>query len=224
MAIKLKEFKIKPYEGEILTRHGHLRVGDLFDKLKHKSTQRVVHGKIKGVSVLFTNFNIYYLNYKTNNNVCKCGICGAKATHVSLVTLKHNNKKSFRFFTIKDKKEMIFNIDHIIPVSKGGSNDIDNLQITCKDCNSLKSNKLPNEITDFVESIKPFLINNVSNKTKENIVPRISVLNNVPGPKHITNNVDKPNYKNNIVFKQCYKINNVGLDVTWTSTMFANNV
>lgn len=33
-------------------------------------------------------------------------------------------------------------IDHIIPLSSEGTNDIDNLVIACKQCNSKKSNKM----------------------------------------------------------------------------------
>lgn len=52
-----------------------------------------------------------------------CQYCGHKAPDVLLV------------------------IDHIQPVSKGGTNDILNLTTSCKDCNSGKSNKQLNETT-----------------------------------------------------------------------------
>ena len=37
----------------------------------------------------------------------------------------------------------ILHVDHIIPVSKGGTSDMGNLQTLCQDCNLGKSNRLP---------------------------------------------------------------------------------
>lgn len=37
-------------------------------------------------------------------------------------------------------------IDHIIPISRGGTNAMDNLRCTCEDCNKLKSNRLDDEM------------------------------------------------------------------------------
>lgn len=44
-------------------------------------------------------------------------------------------------------------VDHIIPLSKGGTDDTENLQCTCKMCNRLKSDMLPSEFTAFVRHI-----------------------------------------------------------------------
>lgn len=40
------------------------------------------------------------------------------------------------------RKDIDLNIDHVIPVSEGGSNDLDNLALTHWRCNDLKRNLL----------------------------------------------------------------------------------
>lgn len=47
-------------------------------------------------------------------------------------------------------------VDHIIPISRGGAPyDIDNLQLTHRRCNRLKSNKLSKDFEDAKENLCP---------------------------------------------------------------------
>ena len=46
-----------------------------------------------------------------------------------------------------------FTIDHILPISRNGSNDLDNLQCTCKQCNGIKQNLTEPELMDVLVQI-----------------------------------------------------------------------
>lgn len=41
-------------------------------------------------------------------------------------------------------------IDHAIPLSRGGTDGMENMRISCKMCNRLKGDMLPDEFTRFV--------------------------------------------------------------------------
>ena len=42
---------------------------------------------------------------------------------------------------LKDSSNKTFHVDHIVPRSKGGSNEMSNLQVLCSECNLGKSNR-----------------------------------------------------------------------------------
>lgn len=51
-----------------------------------------------------------------------------------------------------DMSESGYHVDHVYPLSKGGSNNPDNLQLLCPTCNRSKADKLPEEWRDSLES------------------------------------------------------------------------
>lgn len=44
-----------------------------------------------------------------------------------------------------------FSIDHVTPVSRGGTHDFENLVVACRSCNSAKGNR---PVHEFVESLR----------------------------------------------------------------------
>ena len=46
-----------------------------------------------------------------------------------------------------------FTVDHIIPLGRGGTNDMDNLQGVCKVCNEFKANIFPEQFIDRITEI-----------------------------------------------------------------------
>ena len=62
----------------------------------------------------------------------------SKSTRVSVL---HRDKYKC-IFCGRSSQQIELQIDHIIPFSQGGSNEIDNLQTLCIDCNQGKSDRL----------------------------------------------------------------------------------
>lgn len=72
-----------------------------------------------------------------------CPICGVQGSFFAKE--KHENDKSYHlnlYAVTEDGKEILMTKDHIYPHSKGGSDNLDNLQPMCIVCNMLKGNKI----------------------------------------------------------------------------------
>lgn len=78
-----------------------------------------------------------------HNKGCKCVKCGEIGT-LLLDTVQINKKGIIisRHVNLYSDNLKLMTIDHIHPKSKGGSDDIDNLQPMCMTCNNKKSNKI----------------------------------------------------------------------------------
>ena len=83
------------------------------------SRQKLLNGGSEKNTRKTIPLNIRWVVLKKNNYTCvKCGQSPAKNNDVEL------------------------EIDHILPVAKGGNNDIENLQTLCRECNQGKKDKM----------------------------------------------------------------------------------
>lgn len=76
-----------------------------------------------------------------HNSNCTCQICGKPIT--------------FEEFTI----------DHIIPLAKGGTNEMSNLQSSCFRCNRIKSDVLPDDFNETIQNIILYRMHNNYDKS-----------------------------------------------------------
>lgn len=67
-----------------------------------------------------------------------CSVCGLKGLFFALETDKGGGIH-LDLYGKEDDLEILLTIDHIVPKSKGGANNIINYQTMCKYCNELKS-------------------------------------------------------------------------------------
>lgn len=78
-------------------------------------------------------------------------IKNAHGSHTAQEIQEQLNRQKRRCYYCKAKlgnKRSSYHKDHVIPLSRGGSNDISNIVLTCRTCNLRKGNKLLHEWLD----------------------------------------------------------------------------
>lgn len=171
--------------------------GDKFYTNKTFSISEILDLYASGVETYTykqATFNIKkspYLDFLFSENPCKvdfrCHICGTRASHFRII--KNQDKYFLGLFAFSKASNGIiydiFNKDHIIPKSAGGGNGLDNLQVACKHCNTIRG---PRDINQNLNSkIYNFFEEQEKNIKRKN---RIHLKESV---KHLINKARKHN-------------------------------
>ena len=87
--------------------------------------------------------SLRYANFKYNGTSCvKCRIKG-KYFRLERSAGDNVKKRHFNLYGVNSKgEEILMTMDHILPKSLGGEDDVRNLQTMCEKCNSKRGNPL----------------------------------------------------------------------------------
>jgi 5-methylcytosine-specific restriction endonuclease McrA len=117
----------------------HLGVVPLDDVLPFLTVDRsrreyIVAGKSYPVKMDSTRYKVFRANRF-------CVGCGLEGTALMLDLAHGASAPHFNLYGVEDGELILMTKDHIIPVSKGGTNAPDNLQTMCYTCNHDKADK-----------------------------------------------------------------------------------
>lgn len=97
---------------------------------------------------IYIGKNIKGLVYEKDKGICQ--LCGRKINQF----------------------ESDWNIDHIVPLSRGGDNTMDNYQLTCKSCNAIKDSMTSKEMMKSMTNILSYQFIEKSDKSFEDQIVR----------------------------------------------------
>jgi len=105
----------------------------------HVDRRRAERMEVDGFSV--RKMSLRYMTFYQKGT--KCVTCGKEGTHF---LLRGDKGSKVRHFELYADDGTLMTKDHIIPRSKGGKNNVSNLQTMCEPCNIAKWDKMPEDM------------------------------------------------------------------------------
>lgn len=90
-----------------------------------------------------------YMTFYQKGTTCAC--CGKRGTHFKLCGEPGTNRRHFNLFA---DDGTLFTKDHILPASKGGKDNVANMQPMCEPCNLAKGNSHPDVKISYIVATK----------------------------------------------------------------------
>lgn len=159
--LRIKSIKHRNPSTQRYIRHSYWKVTEVLALLKKSKSKSLKYfsvppGRVKTTT---TKNSLFLLNATKWSGQCRCDICGLVGQYFVLEKEAATTPSyHFNLYSLDPKthQEIYFNIDHIRPKSKGGTNEMKNLQLTCQVCNSHKANRFTryDNFKDLVAQIK----------------------------------------------------------------------
>ena len=179
-------------------------IQEVFNLLGEDSLKlnKLPYGKDSKVDIEVDGFKVHkfslrYMTFFQKGITCSC--CGKMATHFTLDPDTNGATADFRrHFNLRADDGTLFTKDHIQPKSKGGLDEVSNMQTYCTNCNSEKGNtwegissreyitatnkngdkKLFTSIKAAVNTLLPGMPSTKSLKTNEAVAKKIKEVRN----------------------------------------------
>lgn len=142
-AIRQKNEKRKKAKGRKVHRAAYSRAGTLDVDFVLQN----VGSQVKTKFGVLGNCASWRIQAYAVNGVT-CVVCGLVGNMVAIEKnrIQKTKKHHLNLYHVNESgEETMITIDHIIPKSKGGGNEISNLQTMCCHCNTAKGNTIPSE-------------------------------------------------------------------------------
>lgn len=160
--LKIKNYKINP-KGVIYNYITEIPSKKIIEKIKSGATNHSVI--MNQITYSARIAGIQYKSFARNRKCVSCGLIGDRFVLQTQSKVNDVDQLHFNLYGIENDEYVLMTIDHRIPTSMGGKNDLSNIETMCNNCNWIKdSTTLSYLQVNILKKIRDENINKMSKK------------------------------------------------------------